>query len=106
MISELDQLEILELLETRNINKDEALKLSQFPKLQTVNLSDSLQRVTGHNTEAPTKPWVPICECMPSEAAQQLQDLREVAPHINWVVKGMGCCDEKPVSPPNTYDWC
>ena len=105
MTSELDQLEILELL-GKGINKDEALKLSQLPTLQTVNLSDSLQRVTGHNTEAPSKPpWVPICECMPSEAAQQLVDLREVAPHINWVVKGLGCCDEKPASPPNSYDW-
>ena len=97
MTLELGQLETLEVPKIEDIDEVTATALARLPQLRTVNVSHSPLCAPGQETKSAGKPlWVPICECMASEVVERLLRLRQAAPHIDWVVAGMGCCDEEP----------
>jgi hypothetical protein len=105
MVAQLPQLQILEVPKIEDIDEVTVRTLARLPQLRTVNLSHLPLCAPGHETEsAGMPPWVPICECMAPEVVERLLRLRQAAPHIHWVVAGMGCCDEEPEC--NPWDWC
>ena len=75
-VSEMPQLQVLEVLgHLGRIRLDDAMALTQLPKLREVKLSETSGR------------WAEQHQPPPQHAAQQLLALQKAAPHIHWVLQ-------------------